>query len=588
MKKFYLTVAYPYPNSPQHIGHGRTYSLTDAYARFKRMQGYRVLFPMAFHYTGTPILAMAKRLREGDPELIYLFSKVYGIPEDVLRELRDPLKMARYFHEEIKRGMRLMGYSIDWRREFTTIDQAYNRFITWQFHKLHERGYLTKGRHPVGWCPRCDNAVGQHDTKGDVEPEIAEVTLIKFEGDSIVLPTATYRPETVFGVTNIWVNPDLEYVIAEVGGERWVVSEEALLKLRFQGFDAREVSRIRGSELIGKHFRNPATGGYIPVLPANFVRADYGSGVVMSVPGHAPYDFLALRDLRLKPEVLETYGLDSGLIQGIEPISIIEVEGFSEIPAKDAVESLGVSHQLDPKAEEATQLVYSREYHTGRMKDNTGIYAGLPVREAKEKVKEDLIRDGKAHVFFEIANSPVYCRCGAKVLVKVVASGVCHSDLSIQRGILPMPPPIIIGHEGAGIVEAVGPGVSSVQPGDHVILTWLYSCGRCRDCARGKPHLCETAAMATMSGAMYDGTTRFRVNGEDMRHWCGSFADHTVVPEQAVVPIRKDVPLESACLVGCGVMTGVGAAMNTAKVEPGDQVAVVGCGGVGLNVIQGA
>ncbi|MEM2730258.1 MAG: leucine--tRNA ligase [Candidatus Korarchaeum sp.] len=419
-KKFYLTVAYPYPNSPQHIGHGRTYSLTDAYARFKRMQGYRVLFPMAFHYTGTPILAMAKRLREGDPELIYLFSKVYGIPEDVLRELRDPLKMARYFHEEIKRGMRLMGYSIDWRREFTTIDQAYNRFITWQFHKLHERGYLTKGRHPVGWCPRCDNAVGQHDTKGDVEPEIAEVTLIKFEGDSIVLPTATYRPETVFGVTNIWVNPDLEYVIAEVGGERWVISEEALLKLRFQGFDAREVSRIRGSELIGKYFRNPATGGYIPVLPANFVRADYGSGVVMSVPGHAPYDFLALRDLRLKPEVLETYGLDSSLIQGIEPISIIEVEGFSEIPAKDAVESLGVSHQLDPKAEEATQLVYSREYHTGRMKDNTGIYAGLPVREAKEKVKEDLIRDGKAHVFFEIANSPVYCRCGAKVLVKVV------------------------------------------------------------------------------------------------------------------------------------------------------------------------
>ncbi|MFQ5667046.1 MAG: Zn-dependent alcohol dehydrogenase [Candidatus Binatia bacterium] len=175
-----------------------------------------------------------------------------------------------------------------------------------------------------------------------------------------------------------------------------------------------------------------------------------------------------------------------------------------------------------------------------------------------------------------------------EVLVKLGASGVCHSDLSIQRGILPMPPPIIIGHEGAGTIEAVGPGVTSVKKGDHVVLTWLYSCGHCRDCGRGKPHLCDAAAMATMTGAMYDGTTRFTVGGSEMRHWCGTFSEYTVVPEQAVIPIREEIPLASACLVGCGVMTGVGAAMNTAKVEPGDHVAVIGCGGVGLNVVQGA
>lgn len=175
-----------------------------------------------------------------------------------------------------------------------------------------------------------------------------------------------------------------------------------------------------------------------------------------------------------------------------------------------------------------------------------------------------------------------------EVLVKLAASGVCHSDLSIQRGVLPMPPPIIIGHEGAGIVEAVGPGVTSVKPGDHVVLTWLYSCGFCRDCGRGRPYLCQKAAMATMMGGMYDGSTRFTHKGEGLRSFCGSFAERTVVPEQGVIPIRKDVPLDVACLVGCGVMTGVGAAMNTAKVEPGDHVAVIGCGGVGLNVIQGA
>jgi len=138
--KFYLTVAYPYPNSPQHVGHGRTYGLTDAYARFKRMRGFNVLFPMAFHYTGTPILAMAKRLEEGDKELLHIFREIFHIPEERIKELTEPLNMARYFHEEIKEGMKLMGYSIDWRREFTTIDLPYNKFITWQFHKLHERG----------------------------------------------------------------------------------------------------------------------------------------------------------------------------------------------------------------------------------------------------------------------------------------------------------------------------------------------------------------------------------------------------------------------------------------------------------------
>jgi leucyl-tRNA synthetase len=418
IKKFYLTVAYPYPNSPQHIGHGRTYGLTDAYARFKRMQGYNVLFPMAFHYTGTPILAMAKRLKEGDPEIIDSFLRIYGIPEDKLKELEDPLNMARYFHEEIKAGMKLMGYSIDWRREFTTIDPAYNKFITWQFKKLHEKGYLTKGKHPVGWCPRCDNAVGQHDTRGDVEPEIAEVTMIKFEGDSLIIPTATYRPETVFGVTNIWINPEVEYRVVEVDGERWVLSEEAVVKLQFQGFHVKELGKLKGEDLIGKYFRNPATGRDIPVLPAKFVKPDYGTGIVMSVPGHAPYDFLALRDLKSDPETLRKYRIED-IVGKLEPISIIEVEGFSDFPARDAVESLGVKDQFDARAEEATQLIYSKEYHTGRMKANTS-YPGMPVREAKERVKEDLIMSGKAHKFYEIANSPIYCRCGAKVVVKVV------------------------------------------------------------------------------------------------------------------------------------------------------------------------
>ena len=137
--KCYITVAYPYPNSPQHIGHGRTYTLADVHARYMRMRGYNVLLPMAFHYTGTPVLAMSKRLADNDRDLIHDFVNVYKVPKEKLKEFTEPFKMARYFHEEIKVGMKAIGYSIDWRREFTTIDPTYNRFIEWQFQKLRKK-----------------------------------------------------------------------------------------------------------------------------------------------------------------------------------------------------------------------------------------------------------------------------------------------------------------------------------------------------------------------------------------------------------------------------------------------------------------
>ena len=230
--KYFITVAYPYPNSPQHIGHGRTYTLADVHARYMRMRVYNVLLPMAFHYTGTPVLAMAKRLADNDKNLIHDFIKVYKIPEEKLKELTDPMAMAWHFHQEIKTGMKEIGYSIDWRREFTTIDPHYNRFIEWQFQKLRQAGYISRGSHPVGWCPKDGNPVGQHDTVGDVEPEIAEFTLIKFKQNNLAFPTATLRPETIFGVTNIWLNPNTKYVKATVDDEQWIVSKECVKSLR--------------------------------------------------------------------------------------------------------------------------------------------------------------------------------------------------------------------------------------------------------------------------------------------------------------------------------------------------------------------
>ncbi|MEM4713645.1 MAG: leucine--tRNA ligase, partial [Candidatus Bathyarchaeia archaeon] len=396
-----------------------TYTLADVYARYMRMQGYNVLLPMAFHYTGTPVLAMAKRLAENDEDLISDFVEVYKVPREKLKELTEPLVMARYFHEEIREGMKRIGYSIDWRREFTTVDSQYNRFIEWQFHKLREKGYITRGSHPVGWCPKDGNPVGQHDTQGDVEPEIGEFTLIKFRHGEWILPTATLRPETIFGVTNIWLNPKAKYVKVVVNGEKWIVSQECAEKLTYQNHKVTILERFEGKALIGKLVENPATNEEIYILPADFVDPKNATGVVMSVPGHAPYDYVALKNIKSEPSRLVEYGLTEDVVKPINAISIIEAPQYSDVPAADVVKKMGIKEQTDPKLEDATKEVYRHEFHNGKMKGNTGKYAGLSVAEAKEKVKEDLIAAGKATTMYELLNRPVQCRCGTECIVKI-------------------------------------------------------------------------------------------------------------------------------------------------------------------------
>ena len=173
-----------------------------------------------------------------------------------------------------------------------------------------------------------------------------------------------------------------------------------------------------------------------------------------------------------------------------------------------------------------------------------------------------------------------------EVVVKLAASGVCHSDLSVQQAKLPFPPPVVLGHEGAGVVEEVGKDVKHLKPGDHVVLSWVENCGRCHYCIAGHAHLCDAMMASMMSG----GELVFEKDGMHIARMAGvaSFSERSVVRGNAAIKIPDDVPFDRACLVGCGVMTGVGAAINTAKVQPGDTVAVYGCGGVGLNVIQGA
>jgi NDMA-dependent alcohol dehydrogenase len=177
-----------------------------------------------------------------------------------------------------------------------------------------------------------------------------------------------------------------------------------------------------------------------------------------------------------------------------------------------------------------------------------------------------------------------------EVLVRIGAAGVCHSDYHFMNGDLNVGLPCVLGHEGAGVVEEVGRGVTAVVPGDHVVLVFRPNCGHCEFCSQGRPALCWMAAQIRNTGRLLDGTSRLSRGGSEIKHFLGvsCFAERTVVPEQGLVPIPKDVPFEVAALVGCAVMTGVGAVMNTARVNAGASVLVIGVGGVGLNCVMGA
>ncbi|MGI0100359.1 MAG: leucine--tRNA ligase [Candidatus Micrarchaeaceae archaeon] len=430
-KPLLVTAAFPYVNSPQHIGHIRTYGTADTYARYMRMSGFNVLYPMAFHATGTPLLAFAKRIKADDKELIEEL-KMFHVPDSEIRAMSDPKYIADYFIKEMENGMRAAGYGMDWRRKFVSIEPLFSKLVEWQFMKLKDKGYITKGRHPIGWCTNDNNAVGQHDTKHDVQPEIEVMTVIKFKDVSsdAYFACATYRPETLFGATNIFIAKDAGYVIASIGGVKYYMSKEAAEDLKLQ-LDVKIEGDISAAELLSKSAVNPINMKKIPVLPGYFVKPDVGTGMVMSVPAHAPFDYVALQRLKRDnypvPEMeiksiieIEKKG-DIGIGRSLTDVSSGEVKpAHPEIPALAYLEILHANeNSIDDMIEFATKLSYREESHWGVMLADD--YKGMKEPQARDLIKERLKEDGKAFEIYIIGNEePVYCRDGTRVKVKVV------------------------------------------------------------------------------------------------------------------------------------------------------------------------
>jgi len=421
--KVFVTFPFPYMNGPLHLGHAFTATRVDVYARFKRMQGYNVLFPWAWHWTGQPIVAAAERLARGDPDMIREFKEIDKVPDEELKRFTDPVYMAKYYTDKNREAVKLLGFSIDWRREFhtTSYHPHFSKFIEWQYLKLRSKGYVVRGTHPVVWCPHCKSPTGDHDRlKGEgVAPEEYYLVMFKLVDEDKYLVAATFRPETIFGTTNVWLNPKAKYVEAKVDDKIWIISKEAASKLREQLRNVTIIKEFEGRSLIGRECVVPIVNSVVLILPAEFVDPESASGVVYSVPGHAPYDWLALRDILQGKVDLKEYGIDLEKVKNIKPISIIAVPGYGEFPAIEVVDKLKVKDQYDPKAEEATKEIYKKEFHMGIMKDNCGVFKGLSVSEAKKAVHEELTRLGLGSTMYDLPE-PVICRCTTKCIVKVL------------------------------------------------------------------------------------------------------------------------------------------------------------------------
>ena len=425
--KFFITVPYPYMSGSLHIGHGRTFTMGDIIARFKRLEGYNVLFPMAFHVTGTPVLAIADAIKNGDEKVISLYREYIRIyekdearVEEILRSFVKPENIAQYFADKVIKDFRSMGYSIDWRRRFHTAEPIYNKFVEWQFKKLYEKGVIKKGKYPITYSPEDNNPVGEDDIKdGDTDKvSIMEFTAIKFEFEDGYLVAATLRPETIFGVTNLWLNPTGEYCEVFVGDEKWYISKEAAEKLKYQKEGVKVGKCYVGTYFIGKLVKEPVALREVPVLPAEFVDVDNATGVVYSVPAHAPYDYQALVDLKRDKNKLGKYGISDDVIDSVNPIKIIDIKGY-DVPAKDICEKMHIADQNDPQLEEATQIIYKDEFYTGVLNEKCGNFAGIKIKEIKDEVKEWLKSMNKADLFYETSRKAV-TRNGNKVIVAVL------------------------------------------------------------------------------------------------------------------------------------------------------------------------
>ncbi len=460
-KKFLITVPYPYVNGSLHVGHGKTYTVADIIARSRRITGYNVLYPMAFHQSGTPLVAYSRRLKAGDKairktyyEHISTYINDEKEIERLLKEFEDPENIADFFANRISKDFMRLGYSIDWTRSFASGNMVYQDFVEWQFNKLMEEGLIVQKDYPILYSQEDGNAVGEDDIKdGDTDKvAIDEYTGIIFKGQEFSLIAATLRPETIFGVTNLWISAEANYVIFRYNGKKYAVSSFGFNKLKFQLKEIEKLSETSAEEIIQYEYKSPITGNMLKVYKSDIVDPDIGTGVVFSVPGHAMWDYAAsLRHKEIKPvKVIE---MPAGSTASVEQL-------LSEFKIKSAGDRVAI--------EEATKVLYREEYYSGKMNALNGKFSGMSVRDAREGIISELEKEGDAIKVYETSRK-AFTRSEAKVIVAIM-SGQWFIDYSSRKW-------KELGHRA---VDSIKFYPDTLKKNMHDTIDWLKE----RPCAR--------------------------------------------------------------------------------------------------------
>jgi leucyl-tRNA synthetase len=421
-EKFYAIVAYPGSSGFLHLGHLRGMSLADALHRYHRMQGRSVFFPTGTHASGLPAVTFAQKIREHDPRTLASL-KAEGVPPSEWPSLEDPVEAARFLGRRYLRVFSRFGILVDERANLTTVDDDYQAFIRWQFRRLHDAGALRQGPHYAAVCPVCGPVSvdpSETDLSRGGEAETVVYTTVPFVlDDGRVLLAATLRPETVYGATNLWLPKTGGLAVWHHGETSYLVAPPAAHRLVEQ-HGGRVGHVVDVGELVGRAVTAPVTGAILPILTSDLVDPSKGTGVVMSVPAHAPADWLAIRELdeatrsRLPPvtPVVDLPAVDS--LQGSER----ELLAGDGVPAERAVRATGATRLSDqPALDAATERLYRLEFVRGRMRAD--LLDGSPVAEARIQVAEQLRGSGKSFELREFSE-PVVCRLGHEVVIRLV------------------------------------------------------------------------------------------------------------------------------------------------------------------------
>jgi leucyl-tRNA synthetase len=423
-EKFFCTFPYPYVNGLPHVGHLFSIMRVEAFARYHRHRGKNVLFPQGFHATGSPIVAAANRVKEGEEKQIKIL-KEFGVPEKDIPKFAKPEHWIEYFVPRYRDDLTAAGLSIDWRRSFhtTSLNPQYDAFVRWQFRTLKERGHVVQGSHPVVWCPKDKTPVGDHDRLHGEGETVKEFLWGKFRlrDSDLILLGGTTRPDAFLGQTNMWIDPHATYAIVAVNGEKWVVGKKAISKIEEQYTEAKQIGEIPASELIGKWVKGPAVDYEIYIVPAHFIDANVGSGLVYSAL-EDPVDLLEIRTLQSNPQKIAEYGLELDIVANLRPISIIEVSGMGRDLGDDIMKEYGVASYKDrKKVEEAKGELNRRVFRKGVMRKNCGKYAGMTVPDAQAQIIKDTLASNDAVMFYELTGR-VVCRCQTEAIVKLVSN----------------------------------------------------------------------------------------------------------------------------------------------------------------------